>query len=236
MGELEAKLGEIEGAWLAIDTATPACSVALYREGGVWDKFCADARKHTQTLLPMVEAVLDESGCAREDLSGVVLSAGPGAFTGLRVGASLAQALSVALGIKLYAVSSLALLAASAGALTGRRSVVALLDARMGEVYAGWYVKEGGRWLMRGADRVCAPEALPIQWWADAPLVAGSGLVYEAQLLSAFAQLADCERRAEMALKAQYLFELLEDAECVAIESGVQLRYLRDEVAQVGGR
>jgi len=75
---------------LALETATDACSVALYSDGAVIELFEQIPRQHSQRLLPMVQALLAEDACKGDELSALVLGSGPGSFTGLRIAASCA--------------------------------------------------------------------------------------------------------------------------------------------------
>jgi tRNA threonylcarbamoyladenosine biosynthesis protein TsaB len=115
---------------LALDSATEACSVALLTGQGVTQQFEVIGRGHAEHLLPMIEAVLSQSEMAIEQVDLFAYGAGPGSFTGIRIGAAMMQGLALARGKKLVAVSSLAALAAQ---YSGK--VLAVIDARMDEVY-----------------------------------------------------------------------------------------------------
>jgi tRNA threonylcarbamoyladenosine biosynthesis protein TsaB len=119
---------------LALDTSTLVASVAILHEGRLATR---DARvtTHSERLLALIDEVLGEAGLTPGDLSAVACGAGPGSFTGLRIGLATAKGLCFALGRPLVTVSSLAALAVEAGS----GMVLALLDARKQEVYAGLY-------------------------------------------------------------------------------------------------
>lgn len=165
---------------LAIDTSTPACSVALQVQTEAGTKrfaaFEQSSAKHTHVLLPMINNLLQQAKLQPKDLDGILVSIGPGAFTGLRVGASVALGLAYGTGAKLCPVSSLALLAQTAQRHTGKSLIVSTLDARMEAIYGAVY--QHGKALC--PDALFAPKAL---WervqhdYADAVLV-GSGLHY----------------------------------------------------------
>ena len=122
-------------------------------------------------------------------LDRVAVSVGPGAFTGLRVGAALAQGLAYARGVELVGVSSLAVRACAVAAGLGATHTLALLDARKGKVYAGLYaLAAGGAPTCVGAEEDIAPEdlaaALAVRGVACASVVAvGEGAVVHAGLL-----------------------------------------------------
>ena len=120
---------------LAIDTATEACSVALWLDGDVHERFDVVPRGHAERVLPWAEALLQEADVVRSQLDAIAVSRGPGAFTGVRLAVSLAQGLGLALDRPVVPVSTLATLAMQAP----QGDVVAASDARMGEVYLGWF-------------------------------------------------------------------------------------------------
>lgn len=159
---------------LAIETATESCSVALLNDAALYQRSEVAPRRHAALVLPMAEAVLAEAGLARTDIDGVAVGAGPGAFTGVRLGVSMAQGLGLALDCPVYAVSSLQALAMEAPMLPGAH-ILAVIDARMDEVYAASYAVDG-HGLPRGLDtaRVCDPAALVVPP-APAWHVVGSG-------------------------------------------------------------
>lgn len=128
---------------LGIDTATWRASVALL-DGPVRvaGRSLVTRGNHAATLLPLVEEVLQEAGWERADLDGIGVGAGPGSFTGVRVGLGVARGLAWALGIPVLGVSSLEALALSVDPASSD-PVAAVLDARKGELYAGVYRREG---------------------------------------------------------------------------------------------
>lgn len=129
---------------LAIDAATSNGGIAIGAAGIVRAEVgISDTSRHSELLLPALEFALHACGATRNDLRGVVVGAGPGSFTGVRIAAATARGLAAALEIPLLAYSSLAALAASAG--RGDQPVCALFDARRGEVYGACYSFSGGR-------------------------------------------------------------------------------------------
>lgn len=123
---------------LAMDTATDQASVAVGVPGQeALEENVAGARRHAAALLPMIQNLLRRAGAGLDDVTGIVLSDGPGSFTGLRVGASVAKALVHARGLPLWVAPSL--LVRATGVAQGDGVVLALASALRGEVYAGAY-------------------------------------------------------------------------------------------------
>ena len=99
---------------LAFETATEACSVALYLDGEVHERFDIAPRRHAELSLPWADALLAETGLARSQLDAIAVGRGPGAFTGVRLAIALAQGIALALDRPVVPVSTLAVLAAGA--------------------------------------------------------------------------------------------------------------------------
>ena len=126
--------------WLALDTATDRASVALGTPGersAVVEEHMSGARRHAAAILPVIQELLQRVGSKLEDLQGVALSDGPGSFTGLRVGASVAKALVHARRLPLWTAPSL--LVRAAGVARTDALVLAVSNALRGEVYAAAY-------------------------------------------------------------------------------------------------
>lgn len=122
---------------LALDTATAACSVALWHDGAVpARRFRAMLRGHAQALMPMVNAVLAEAGCGFGDLDAVAVTVGPGAFTGLRIGLAAARGMALAAGLPLIGVTTLEAVAHGASsARTGGANLLVALDSKRDDIY-----------------------------------------------------------------------------------------------------
>lgn len=144
---------------LALDTATEACSVALWNQGEVHSLFEICPRDHTQRILPLVQQVLAESGLTLSDMDALAFGRGPGSFTGVRIGIGIAQGLALGAGLPMIGVSTLATMAEGAHRLTGAQCVLAAIDARMGEVYWGEYRRSAdGTWQGGETEAVLSPE------------------------------------------------------------------------------
>jgi tRNA threonylcarbamoyladenosine biosynthesis protein TsaB len=155
---------------LALDASTPVTTVALARENGreVLVEISVIARGASETLLPAVHAALDLAG---EDLGSVghlLAGVGPGTFTGIRIAAATARALSAGTGIPLSKNSTLDALAAPA--LSFSQDVLAVLDAKRGQVFARRYSEAGPT-----TDIYCLrPQELSVE---GEPFVVGDGAV-----------------------------------------------------------
>ncbi|MCB1553584.1 MAG: tRNA (adenosine(37)-N6)-threonylcarbamoyltransferase complex dimerization subunit type 1 TsaB [Xanthomonadales bacterium] len=144
---------------LALETSTEACSVALWSDGRLFDRHELAPRRHAELVLAWAQALLEDAGIARSDLDAIAVGRGPGGFTGVRLGVSVAQGLAFALDRPVFPVSTLRALAAQApehGSGEGG-SVLAAIDARMGEVYLGMYTLD--------ADGL--PQSLGDEWMGD---------------------------------------------------------------------
>jgi len=123
---------------LAIETSTPEGGAALWRDGRALAVEENDgSATHSVRLMPAIDAMLRRAALRLSDLDGIAVSAGPGSFTGLRIGMALAKALAMACGKPIAAVSTLEALAwrfAEPG-----RLAAPMLDARRGEVYAALF-------------------------------------------------------------------------------------------------
>lgn len=181
---------------LALETATEYCSAAILHhdvDGAV--TLCRAGRhaprQQTELLLPMIDEVLATAGIGLSALAVLAYSAGPGAFTGVRIAAAVAQGLALAVDRPLLAVSSLQSLAQGLMHRQSVDKVLSCFDARMGEVYAGAYVRgASGRAEPLAPAVVAQPAALPpalVQAWRSAPGVghgAGSGWASYAPVLA----------------------------------------------------
>jgi tRNA threonylcarbamoyladenosine biosynthesis protein TsaB len=128
---------------LALDTATECCSVALLRAGVATEQAEDVGQRHSERLLPMVQALLAQAGVGVQDLDAVAFGAGPGSFTGLRIACGAAQGLAFGLALPVLPVGNLRVLAADVLLrLASARRVGVAIDARMNEVY--WAVYERG--------------------------------------------------------------------------------------------
>ncbi|MGH1409391.1 MAG: tRNA (adenosine(37)-N6)-threonylcarbamoyltransferase complex dimerization subunit type 1 TsaB [Aeromonas sp.] len=145
---------------LAVDTATEACSAALLVGDKLFSRWEEAPRDHTRKILPMVQDLLDEAGITLDKLDAIAFGRGPGSFTGVRIGISVAQGLAFGAGVPLIGISTLAAMAQGAYRLDGAQQVLTAIDARMNEVYFGRYELIDGRMQLVGDEAVSDPAAL----------------------------------------------------------------------------
>lgn len=123
---------------LAIETSTNVCSVAVaHGDHVIMETTLRRARAHAEMLVPMMADALRYSGVDRQDLHAVVVSMGPGSYTGLRIGVSTAKGLAVAVETNLIGVPSLDALALSVSDIAAPGDMIcATFNSRRSEVYA----------------------------------------------------------------------------------------------------
>ena len=158
---------------LALDTATEACSAALYIDGDIEQVYQLAPRDHTRLILGMAEQLLMLAGVNINQLDALAFGRGPGSFTGVRIATGAVQGMAYAADLPVVPVSTLASIAQSVFRDHGDRHILAAIDARMGGVYWGEYRIEDDHAGLQGMERVIAPAQVPLprgQWTG-----AGSG-------------------------------------------------------------
>lgn len=233
---------------LALDTATEWCSVALLLNGAVHTREVHAARGHGDHVLALVDSLLSEAGVALRSLDAIAFGRGPGAFTGVRLAASVTQGLAFAAGLPVIPVSDLRALAQQAlsrryaidqgASLEHELPVLVCHDARMGEVYWAGFVIADGFAQAATAEAVTKPENLfgAAQAWlgraAGAALGVGSGFAQYPSLVSLVTIVMPelLPRAAEIAALAE------RDglASAIAPELAVPV-YVRNNVATISG-
>jgi tRNA threonylcarbamoyladenosine biosynthesis protein TsaB len=171
---------------LGLDTATEACSAALWLDGQLLQREVESERGHAGLILTMIDELLAEAGASLRSLDAIAFGRGPGSFTGVRLAASVTQGLAFGSGLPVVAVSDLRAVAQRVNGAGGANSaamrhVLVCNDARMKEVYWGCF-ELGTEGLMvpvpAGKERVSKPEEvkLPDAWAVEIDLYgAGRG-------------------------------------------------------------
>ncbi|WP_158527392.1 tRNA (adenosine(37)-N6)-threonylcarbamoyltransferase complex dimerization subunit type 1 TsaB [Pelagibaculum spongiae] len=166
----------VNGPILALECCTDACSVALQVDGKIYSRFQVVPRSHSKVMLEMVDQVIAEAAIDKKDLKALAVTAGPGAFTGVRLGVSFAQGIAFGLDIPVYAVNTLDVIAQGAYVENPQvKSILSVLDARMGEVYLAGYQIQNGQLQLEVQSGVFKPEALPNLDVVSQALVCGTG-------------------------------------------------------------
>lgn len=159
---------------LALDTSTEIMSVAVQRASAgvpeVWRHSGPGGAQTSAQLIPAIQRLMAQAGLRFSELGAIAFGAGPGSFTGLRTACAVAQGLAFGANVPVLPVDTLLSLAEEArarSAVDGERfEVLAMLDARMGEMYVGAYVFDAGRWTQQQDSRLISPEDLldDAQW------------------------------------------------------------------------
>ena len=149
--------------FVALETATEWCSVALWADGDIVSLERRAGNRQGEFVLPMLENLLGRRGLGMKDLDAIAFGAGPGAFTGLRIACGVAQGLAFARGLPVIGVSTLEATAEESGA----PRVLVALDARMHEVYYAAFEKRSGAWRTVLAEACVAPDAVEIPEGSD---------------------------------------------------------------------
>ena len=143
---------------LALDSSAAPASAALLEDGKILSEFYINTKQtHSQTLMPMVESVLKLTNKTLDDVTCMAVSAGPGSFTGVRIGVSCVKGIALPKNIPCVGVSTLEAIAYS-GIPYEDAILCAVMDARCGQVYNALFRSEGG-----ALHRLTEDRALPIK-------------------------------------------------------------------------
>jgi tRNA threonylcarbamoyladenosine biosynthesis protein TsaB len=232
----EARANNAMTGILAIDTATEACSVALFRDGDIVERHEITPRQHSQRLFGLLRELLPSGDLRKHGIEAIAYGCGPGSFTGLRIAASAVQGLAYANALPAIAISTLACQAQTAlrlALVTPQDGVLSMLDARINEVYHASYRFELGLAVLCEGPVACAPADVR-PWKGNRPLHAiGSGCRFIDELPVAV--------RSELASFDADLLPAAQDLSPLALDSlrrgetqsayQVQPVYVRDEIS-----
>ena len=219
---------------LGFDTSTAATAVCLLRDDGEAFEVVPDAAEllgppgHARDLLPRVAEVTERAGVELTDLDAIAVGAGPGSFTGLRIGIATARALAHAHQLEVRPVSSLAALAAGIDAPLR----LPLIDAKRGELFAALHDEGGELW----EPLVARPDELAerVREEALTPLAAGDGSIRFREILEAAGIRVSPDGSPAHVVRALHVCRLAIDTRPVALEA-VLPNYLRDPDAKPSG-
>ena len=145
---------------LAIDTATRNASVALYDDSRVWAEHTwVSDQNHTVELMPVIVQMFARQRVAPADLKGLAATIGPGSFTGMRIGLSVAKGFSLSLGIPLVGIPTLDVVAEPYS--EQRVPVCAVAQAGRGRFCAAVYRRQRSKWARQGEFQLVKPDQLP---------------------------------------------------------------------------
>ncbi len=226
---------------LALDTATEACSTALLGDTALIERYAELERGHSEQILAMVDAVLLEARCTLRELDAIAFGRGPGAFTGVRLAAAVAQGLAFGAGRPVCPVSDLRAIAQRVlAADPGIRAVLVCSDARMREVYWGVCGRDPEGWAVGiGPERVGPAESVQLPDGTPTP-VQGAGRGFRAypelavRLGGALGGI-DTELLPRAREIAQLAAVAVRHGQLVTAEEALPV-YLRDDVARPASR
>lgn len=218
---------------LAFDTSTEALSVALHCDAGsfVWNGPGGAAA--SAQLLPQIRQLLQQAGVELAQLQTIAFGNGPGAFTGLRTACAVAQGLALGAALPVLPVDSLLIVAEGVRAehRDAPADVDVVMDARMGEVYAGRYRWTGGRWSCQVAPALRTLDGLHAAWALQPPCcVAGSAVQAFGERLHTGAALRVADDIDRAAALLRVALQLWQDHGGIDAAQALPL-YLRDKVA-----
>jgi tRNA threonylcarbamoyladenosine biosynthesis protein TsaB len=196
---------------LAIDTATEACSAALFVDGEIISHYQLLPREHSRLILKMIDDLMKQADLSVSSLDLIAFGCGPGSFMGLRIAAGVVQGIAFAHDIPVVAISTLKTIAQFAYEQTKSQYILTAIDARMDEVYWAAYYLDGQTWQLDGEECVISPDRIHLpemltqknQIWVGAGTGWGS---YADRLLSGKnftlqTMLTDCFPSAEVIAK-----------------------------------
>lgn len=168
---------------LALDTSTEYCSAALWLRGDTYFDGCHAGQRHSQLILPMIDALLQRSHVKLDEVDALAYGEGPGSFTGLRIACGVVQGLAMAIDRPVVGIGTLLAIAQASNA----SHAVCCLDARMHEVYAAAYRRNAEGWETIFPPGLYSPDEMPrlppAQW-----IGCGSGFAaYPEQLRNGYA-------------------------------------------------
>lgn len=234
---------------LALDTSTEHLSLAVQRPGASaheapqqWLHTGPGGAQASASLLPALDALMAQAGLDYTELDAIVFGQGPGSFTGLRTACAVAQGLGFAAGVPLLPVNTLLAVAEAARAQHAPNApqlrVLALLDARMDEVYAARYDyvadadRVTGHWQAHAAPVLCRPEWLPeLPDLAACDALAGNVFAVYAERLPTLAMHAHWPALPTASALLRLAPALLAAGAAVRAEHALPL-YIRDKVAK----
>jgi tRNA threonylcarbamoyladenosine biosynthesis protein TsaB len=221
---------------LAIETSTLTASVALIKDGQVAIERNSGVNTHSEVLLPLINECLAAHQVKLADLHTIAVGAGPGSFTGLRIGMATAKGLCFATGISLTPVSSLAALALDCARSvdTEDRPILAVLDARRREIFAAAFRREGETVAPLSEERVLPPADLAAfvgsMKLEQKPWLAGDGAHKYREVIGALGTLCEEARQTPSAGSVGLLAQHLDAVDVLASAAPSYVRLPEAEI------
>ena len=220
---------------LAFDTSTELISIAVMRvvdgQVRVWQHTGAGGAQASSALIPAIETLMVEAGLRFAELDAIAFGRGPGSFTGLRTACAVAQGLGFGAGVPLLPVDTLLAVAEEARAQQApqaeRLRVLALLDARMDELYAAPYAYADGRWQQCADFNLFKPEQVLLH---DSQALAGNVFAEYGERLPVPPDVPCWQALPTAAAMLRLAPQLLAQGNAVAAAEALP-RYIRDKVA-----
>jgi tRNA threonylcarbamoyladenosine biosynthesis protein TsaB len=216
--------------WLAFDTSTDVLSLAVGQGDQTWSQTLPGGAQASASLIPAVLDLLAQAGMPLASLDAIVFGRGPGSFTGLRTACSVAQGLALGAQLPVLPVDTLLAVAEEARLQAGcpdTLTVLALLDARMDEIYSAVYRWASGAWTVLSPLQVCAPERIAVPTDADLLMAGNVFDVYGERLPAGLRLPALPTARALLSLAPA----LWARGQALPADQAMPL-YIRDKVAQ----
>ena len=227
---------------LAVETATEACSAALYIDGIVTERFELTPKEHTRLILPMIDSLMTDAGLKPQQLDALAFGCGPGSFTGVRIATGVIQGIALGADLPVVPVSTLAAIAQdffdnnskAQAELSTFKVAFTAMDARMWEIFWGVYQRDE-----QGFAELIGKESVTPAANVEFPDIIGVGVgsgwgVYKQELMTRLAgRVSYCEndnlpRAGAIARLGVRGFKL---GLAVAVELAMPV-YLRDKVAK----
>lgn len=219
---------------LAVETATHACSAALFIDGQIEQRFAIAPQQHTKLILPMIDELMALAQLKPQQLDGLAFGCGPGSFTGLRIATGIIQGIAFGADLPVVPISTLAALAQAYFNQHNETLAFTAMDARMGEIFWGVYEKEAtgyahlvGKEAVLPAPAIVFPQRIGVG-------VGSAWAVYQAILtekLGALLQSVTADALPEAAMIAQLGVIGLQNKQGVSAEQANPV-YLRNKVAK----
>jgi tRNA threonylcarbamoyladenosine biosynthesis protein TsaB len=220
---------------LAIETATEACSAAIYIDGDIQLQYRINPRGHTELILNMVDQLMVDAGLSTGALDALAFGRGPGSFTGVRIATGVTQGIAFAADLPVVGISTLAALAQRAFREKGERNLLTAFDARMGELYwAGYRVGEKELVVPAIAEQVGTAQGVEVPYDGEWYGVGSGWGVYGEQLAQCLGTLL-LGYKAEIYCSARDIALLAAEDYLAGLAVAPELAlpiYLRDKVAE----